>query len=89
MKRIWTRNRWEVDNLRCAYKIQDKLPNTPAILKTRTWVTSQEVKESDEDTSAPGPVYEVRSYMDYCACGSLQDVLDRYDHTADVGATGG
>jgi hypothetical protein len=73
LKLVRTADQDKVKELRRAYSLLDEMPDSSAMLKNRFWAISK--RKEDEQTV---PIYEVRSYMDYCPHGTLQDLFDKY-----------
>jgi hypothetical protein len=57
-------------------RVIDTVPNSGAILKPRFW--SQHDYQREDGTLDRKYRYEVKSYMDYCALGTLQDLIAQY-----------
>jgi hypothetical protein len=57
-------------------RVIDTLPNSGAILKPRSW--SHHDYQREDGTLDRQYRFEVKSHMDYCALGTLQDVISQY-----------
>jgi hypothetical protein len=57
----------------------DTLPNSGAILKPRHW--SHHDYQRADGTLNRQYRYKVKSTMDYCALGTLQDLISQYNAT--------